>query len=62
VLLLATLGGMLLGRATSLSADGMPGAFGWVLVAIELGLFAVALLAAINLWAVGRAQPADAAR
>jgi hypothetical protein len=62
VLLLVTLGGMLLGRATSLSVDGMPGAFGWLLLAIELALFAVALLAAINLWATKRAQPADAAR
>jgi hypothetical protein len=37
---LAALGGMIAGRLVSLARDGAPGAFGWLLFAIEVLLFA----------------------
>jgi hypothetical protein len=44
-LLIATLGGLVLGRITSLARDGAPGALGWLLFAVELALLAAAVLA-----------------
>lgn len=45
VLQVATLGGLVLGRITSLARDGTPGALGWLLFAIELALLAAGALA-----------------
>ena len=48
------LGGVIAGRAGSLIHDGMPGAFGWLLFAIEVVLVLVALA---RLWLVREANP-----
>jgi hypothetical protein len=51
------LGGMIAGRVGSLLHDGMPGAFGWLLVAIEIALALAVLIALARLWLARDAGP-----
>jgi hypothetical protein len=54
------IGGLVAGRLVSLGADGTPGALAWLLLALEIVLLAFGVLAAMNLWAIGRRQSSTA--
>lgn len=53
---IATVGGLAVGRLVSLGADGTPGPVAWVLLAAEVVLLALGIVAAANLWLTARRQ------
>jgi hypothetical protein len=55
----AALGGMVVGRVASLGADGVPGALGWLLFAIETALLVASLVAIRSLARARSRHPSD---